>query len=287
VQISEIRGYSSPIHSAMQRREFLKNAALSALLLPSGALLNPQPADFLQKPRLRLAVASDGHFGQADTDYVAYFQRLVEEVSKQHQIKPIDACVINGDIIHDDKRFLPQAKAALGPLPIPYYVTQGNHDQCTPAEWQAVWGQTVNQVVELKKSVLLLGTTSNEKGEYLEPDVDWFFQQLEKYRSRPNVFIFVHITPVKWTKYGVDGKAFQELLAKYPNVRGVFNGHDHDQDGIKMQGRVPYLFDAHFGGSWGTSYRGFRMVELRKDGSILTYLMDPAEKLNEETLPAN
>ena len=67
-------------------------------------------------------------------------------------------------------------------------------------------------------------------------------------------------------------------------MRAVFNGHDHDQDDIKMKNNVPYIFDSHFGGNWGTDYRGFRIVELRKDNSLLTYILNPSEKLNEKIL---
>jgi len=71
------------------------------------------------------------------------------------------------------------------------------------------------------------------------------------------------------------------LLAKYKNVRAVFNGHDHDEEGIKMKNDIPFVFDAHFGGSWGTAYRGFRVVELLKDNTLRTYIMNPLEKINE------
>ncbi|MNR19566.1 hypothetical protein D3C85_1363640 [compost metagenome] len=47
-----------------------------------------------------------------------------------------------------------------------------------------------------------------------------------------------------------------------------------------MQDNIPFLFDTHFGGNWGTSYKGFRVVELLKDNSMLTYLMNPTEKIN-------
>ena len=86
------------------------------------------------------------------------------------------------------------------------------------------------------------------------------------------------------TKHAVDSPAFFELLSKYKNVRAVFNGHDHDMDDIKMKNSIPFIFDAHFGGNWGTAYRGFRIVELRKDNSLLTYILNPTEKLNEQTL---
>jgi hypothetical protein len=50
-----------------------------------------------------------------------------------------------------------------------------------------------------------------------------------------------------------------------------------------MRDNIPFLFDSHFGGNWGTNYKGFRVVELLKDHSMLTYLMNPTEKINLNT----
>ena len=51
-----------------------------------------------------------------------------------------------------------------------------------------------------------------------------------------------------------------------------------------MKNNVPFIFDAHFGGNWGTAYKGFRIVELKKDNSILTYILNPTDKLNEQII---
>jgi hypothetical protein len=48
-----------------------------------------------------------------------------------------------------------------------------------------------------------------------------------------------------------------------------------------MARNIPFLFDSHVGGSWGTPYRGFRVVELLNDGTLVTYMMNPTEKLTE------
>jgi hypothetical protein len=70
------------------------------------------------------------------------------------------------------------------------------------------------------------------------------------------------------------------LLKNYSNVKAVFHGHEHDQDGIKVKDNISYLFDAHFGGNWGTNYKGFRVVELFDDNTVATYIMNPVEKIN-------
>jgi hypothetical protein len=48
-----------------------------------------------------------------------------------------------------------------------------------------------------------------------------------------------------------------------------------------MLGKIPFLFDGHFGGSWGTDYQGFRVVELLEDNSIRSFIMNPLVKLND------
>ena len=96
-----------------------------------------------------------------------------------------------------------------------------------------------------------------------------------------NVFMFIHIPQTKWTKHAIETPGFVELIKQHKNLRAVFHGHEHDQDGIKMVDSLPCMFDSHIGGNWGTSYKGFRVVELTKNNSILTYIMNPVEKINQ------
>ena len=106
---------------------------------------------------------------------------------------------------------------------------------------------------------------------------------MREHRNR-EVFIFIHINPGALTKHAIDCPPFFELLEKHGKVRAVFNGHDHDEDGIKKRDNVPFVFDSHFGGSWGTAYRGYRVVEVMKDGSVLTYIMNPDTAINDEKI---
>jgi hypothetical protein len=48
-----------------------------------------------------------------------------------------------------------------------------------------------------------------------------------------------------------------------------------------MVDNLPFMFDAHVGGNWGTPYKGFRVIEMMKDGSMVSYMMNPTEKMNE------
>ena len=271
----------------MRRRDFIRQASSAFLLLSNGNLVSLANGidDFSHKKTvLRFAIASDGHYGQKDTDYQIYFSDIVTNINRRHEEKAFDFCVINGDIIHDDKTFYPEAKTALDKLAPKYYVSQGNHDKVTAEEWNQIWQMPVNIDFSVRKNAILIGTTSNEQGTYLCPDLAWFSRKLEEYKHRKNIFIFIHINPGKQTKNAVDCPEFFDMLAKYKNVKAVFNGHDHDEDNIKIKNEIPFIFDAHFGGNWGTTYRGFRIVELYNDNSLLTYVLNPADKLNEQTL---
>jgi len=268
------------------RRSFLKKFSITTAWLLSGGLRPLSAEEVLaskNKVVFRFAIASDGHYGQPNTTFDDFFLKITDHINKYHQQSPLQCTVINGDIIHDKKEFLVSAKQKLDQLTMPYYVSKGNHDMVTDEYWKEVWNMPVNHEVVVKKNTFLLLTTSNEKGEYLSPDLTWLKQKLDAHKKQKNIFIFLHIPQYKWTNNAIDTPAYFELTRQYGNIKAVFHGHEHDQDGVKMMNNIPYLFDSHFGGNWGTSYHGFRVVELLKDNSIITYIMNPLEKINSST----
>ncbi len=271
----------------MNRRKFLKDATPVLLLLAGGTVVyscEKPKVDDVKKSKIRFAVVSDGHYGQAGTDFDRYFKEMILQINSQHAQFPLECCIINGDIINDDPAFLKPAKELLDTLKMPYFVTQGNHDRASEEQWTNTWKMPLNHHVKLKGQAFIMATTSNQKGEYVCPNPVWMRETLEHYKSAENIFIFIHITPVKWTPNGIDCPDFIDLLTKYPNVRLVCNGHDHDQDDLKMKNSIPYLFDGHMGGNWGTTYRGFRIIDLLKDNTIATYMLNPTVKINEQIL---
>lgn len=272
----------------MNRREFAKYASSVAILLTNGNILEATELYVEEwqkkKVKLRFVVASDGHYGQPDTEYEKYFETLVAIINQEHTKNPFAFCMINGDIIHDDKRHYPAAKKVLDKLKPTYYVSQGNHDHVSPQEWEFIWNMPVNLDFTIKENTFLIATTSDEKGSYLCPDVKWMTAKLEEHHQQKNIFIFIHINPGKQTNNAVDCPELFDVFAKHKNIKAVFNGHDHDEEGIKMKNEIPFIFDAHFGGNWGTEYKGFRVVELLADNTMLTYIMNPLERINETTL---
>ena len=270
----------------ISRRHFVKNISFASAFFMGGGFqsLSSQDVDALKdQVKMRFAVASDAHYGQPDTPYEAMMDTIIEKINLFHGSNPLDFCVMNGDIVHDEKSFLAQAKQKIEGLKVPYFVTRGNHDKCSSDYWEQVWNMPLNHQKVVKNSLVLLGDTSNEQGTYVSPDLAWLEAQLEANKKRKNIFLFLHIPQAKWTKNGIETPAFFELIKKYPNIRAVFHGHEHDQDGVQMIGKLPFLFDSHIGGSWGTPHKGFRVVELLNSGTVITYLMDPTVKKNELT----
>lgn len=266
------------------RRSFIRNISFATAFLLSGKLRSLSAAevyDLRKKVALRFVVASDAHYGQPKTEYDVMLQKIIQQVNMYHQSSSLDFCVINGDIIHNNKTFLPIAKQQIKQLTMPWYVTRGNHDMVTADLWKETWDMPLNHDAVIKKNAILLGDTSNEAGTYLSPDLNWLKEKLEQHKKQQHIFLFLHIPQAKWTVNGIDNPAFFELINNYSNIKAVFHGHEHDQDGVKMYNNIPFLFDAHIGGSWGTEYKGFRVVELMNDQTMVTYMMNPETKMNE------
>ena len=237
-------------------------------------------------PALRFAVASDGHYGQPNTSFESYFDALVANLQREKAANGLDFCVVNGDLFHDNVAFLPEVKKHFDRFGFPYYVTRGNHDHVTPALWRETWGYDLNHVVEMGENAIILGDTSNEKGEYVCPDLVWMEQQLVRLKDKKQVFVFLHICSKDWSPHGTECRDFEQMLLKYGNVKATFHGHDHAVDEAKMGNYKPALFDGHFGGNWGVGYRGYRIVETHGDGSSYTYQFNPETqtKINEKML---
>ena len=65
---------------------------------------------------LRFALASDGHYGQPDTNYAFHHDNMVDWLNKEQVSREFDFTVINGDLFHNDPSFLPKVKTELGPV---------------------------------------------------------------------------------------------------------------------------------------------------------------------------
>lgn len=234
---------------------------------------------------LRFVTASDGHYGMDGVDYQNQYSLLVNALNNEKKGKGLDFCVINGDIVNNRPDLLGDAKTALDKLACPYYVTKGNHDTTTDEHWEQVWGMSVNYSFKQNNCGFVFVTTSNESGEYLCPNPVYIKSALAGLNDMDNIFIFMHITPNNWTTYGIDCSAVRNAINTTPNVRAIFNGHDHQEDGVKYYEGNPYLFSGHFGANWGVSYYGYRVVEVYKNNVVKTYTVDPVTNKKYNIIP--
>ncbi len=170
-------------------------------------------------------------------------------------------------------------KAKYQSLKFPYHISRGNHDRCDKDVWAATWGRALNYTFEMDDNAFIVLDTSNEKGEYLCPDLKFAEAELKRVKRHRHVFVFMHIPPVMWHESFTDCKDLVLLFSKQKNLRAIFHGHDHMSDAARFEHGKPFLFDGHVGGNWGTDYRGYRIVEIYSNGEVLTYQVNPARKI--------
>ncbi len=247
----------------------LSIGAAGLLHLPAAAL----PA--ARKRRLRIAVLSDGHYGQKGTDYATFHADVLRWMQQEKQ-RGLDFIILNGDLFYDDAVALPALQQWLGSLPAPWYASHGNHDRIPEPAWQELTGQPYNHVVNMGRNVFVFLNTADAAGKYIQEPTNWMAEQLQRYSKAPNLFVVMHITPFSWTGAGHPHPDMVALFSAQPNLRAIFHGHDHEEDGYKLHEGKPYFFDGHTGGSWGVPYRGYRILEIAKDNSIYTYQVNPA-----------
>ena len=264
----------------MKRSEFLKYASTVIILAANGDILRASqldPAEWAKrKVKLRFVVASDGHYGQPDTAYDLHHDEMIGWLNAEHTNRGVDFTMINGDLYHDDVQYLSQVKSKFNKLLMPYHVSHGNHDKTSEAHWSEVWNTPWHYAFEKQDAGFIVLNTANEKGDYICPDPAWTKDQLEKYRDKKHLFVFMHITPFKWTDGGLPCPEIVSLFNTQQNLKAVFHGHDHNMDNVKESGGKFYFFDSHIAGNWGTDYRGYRIVEILKSGDVVTYQMNPA-----------
>jgi hypothetical protein len=276
---------------AISRKEFLQRTIRGIFVLGVGQSLQAYASSDFRLPcasemGLRFVMVSDGHYGQADTNYDIHHDNMVSWLNMEKKQRGLDFVMVNGDLFHNDISYLPLVKKKWDGLDAPYYVSHGNHDLADETAWKNIWKRPWNFSYELEDAAFLVLNTSDEKGNHVCPDLEWTKGELTRLQSKKHLFVFMHITPFTWTRGGVDCPELVALFNTQPNLKLVFNGHDHDQDHVKESAGRFYFFDSHIAGNWGTDYRGYRIVELLKNGEILTYQVNPTldNKINENKI---
>lgn len=281
------------------RRKFIKTgitAGITAInLLPA---INTFANDYklakvAGKFKLRFALVSDGHYAQPDTDSDTFYHNMIGWMNKEHQDNHLDFVIVNGDLVHNRPDLLSKVKTTyLDKLAVPCYTIPGNHDWADGQIWKSVFGYEDKYTAEHGDIGFVFANTANTKGEYVCPDNVFLKASFEKFINKSIVFAILHIAPHQWLPEEkaifLDCPETIDLLHTYPNIKAAFHGHDHTLDGIRYTGanKFPHLFDSHFGGNWGTEYKGYRIVEVGADNQISTYQVNASQnpKLNSNKL---
>jgi 3',5'-cyclic AMP phosphodiesterase CpdA len=278
------------------RRFFIKSSVTGLILAglsPAVSALTPASQSALpepgKKPKLRFAIASDGHYGQPGTEYKKDHENMIRWLNEAHDTSPLNFVIINGDLVHDRPDLLTEVKHEYyDKLKVPFYAIPGNHDHADTALWKSVFGYEDNFSFEKNGVGFVLANTSNTTGKYLAPNNEFIKAELDKLTALKTVFVVLHIPPHFWVPESpfVDSPETISLLHAYSNVKAVFHGHDHSLDAVFYTNKLPHFFDSHIGGSWGTTYRGYRIVEVDESDKITTYQVNASKNpaLNETTL---
>ena len=254
----------------MQRRPFLQKISLISSSMLVFPYLSSEAIQFPKATRLKFITASDGHYGQPETDFATSHRQLIEAINQEENV---DFVVFNGDLIHDDPKWMPEVKQVYESLNAPFFTTRGNHDMVSKTRWEEIWGRSTDfGFVSKEQHGIILADSSNENGDYLCIDSAFLKSQLEEFKGLSHVFLFVHISQNDWTKHGISCGDILDLIDSYPNVKATFHGHDHDVDGIMIYKKKPFLWSGHFGGSWGNPFPSYRVCEVGEDGKTATYL---------------
>lgn len=266
------------------RRTFIQLGIKAAVIISAGktvkAFASPTIDGLPVKKNiiLRFIVVSDGHYGQPGTQYVILHEHMIQLLGEEKKSRGIDFVFVNGDLFHDDIKMIQPAKDTWDKLGIPYHVSHGNHDKIAEAGWEQTFQTKWNYSFEKNDIGFIVLNSADEKGNYICPDLDFTKTQLDKYALKKHLFVFMHITPFNWTKYGFPCPELVTLFTKQGNLKAIFNAHDHEEDGMKENEGKFYFFDSHIASDWGTPYHGYRVVEVLKTGDVLTYQVNPEEK---------
>lgn len=243
------------------------------------------------KFKMRFAIASDAHYGQAGTNFAANFENIIKWLNAENEHNHLDFVIINGDLVHNRPDLLPEVKTKyLDKLSVPYHTIPGNHDYADTVVWKNVFGYEDKYTVEYGDIAFVFAHTATVKGDYCCPDNVFLKSAFDKLTDKKMVFVILHIPPIQWMPSEklvfTDCPDTVKLLHSYPNIKAVFHGHDHTLDGVRYTGRLPHFFDSHIGGDWGTDYRGYRVVEIDGDNIVYTYQVNASQnpKLNSNKL---
>jgi hypothetical protein len=276
----------------MDRRDFLRQASMAAAGLAVPCL--HKPCRFDERPVgdivFRFATASDGHYGGTAYDDTRHAD-LARWLRQEKEVAGLDVFIHLGDMGHHRPPVYKQEihavqRILLKPLAMDVFAARGNHDYLSDAEWEKEFGYPPNHAFERGDCGFIIGSsTDGRNGTVQCPGADatqWLSDRLARFSKKKYVFYFSHVFPYRDLRGGQITVACPEVTALLHGSRNViasYHGHMHLTDYVfakKACGReLHYCFHGRFGWTWGTLYRGYRITEIYRDGTVYTYQYNP------------
>lgn len=239
---------------------------------------------------IRLIQVTDPHIG-ASPDYRLAgvdTRRTFGEVMEKVRSEDSDILLMTGDNAADySEEAYEHFFEVMRTFDQPYYWIPGNHDKISAAE-SIQGGKPFQRSVELENWQLVFLDSvipRSPNGRLGEEELEALEECLASSTS-PNIAIFLHHHPVNincaWLDQQRvdDAEQFFAILDKFPQVRGVFWGHIHQEFNSK-RGEVllhscPSTCIQFLPNSddfaLDTEFPGYRVIELNEDGSLNTYI---------------
>ncbi|MGY6558082.1 MAG: metallophosphoesterase family protein [Nitritalea sp.] len=216
----------------------------------------------------RFMSVSDGHLGQKDSMHPEHLQTLAAALHREKERMAF--CLYNGDLVHDCPNRLPEVAQVFASQKVPLFATRGNHDHCPEEDWKRIFGHGLNHRFQQAAIGFILLDSSDEKGSYRCIAQEFLAESLHAFRELPAVFVATHLAQGGQSYHSIQCPDFLPLLQRYPNVKAVLHGHDHDMNGQVYCADVPHLWSGHIGGSWGLPETSYREVILEPDGLLIS-----------------
>lgn len=253
----------------------------------------------------RILLTSDIHnchhswFASSNAERMAEFIRCIGEAKKKNTY---DAAVILGDVSLDFWVFgeggsylqeIPVSNTKIfwdtvAPhLPKPTYITPGNHEQYSDADFVKITGQHRQQIIAIGDGVVFvlldafsgnLDPKEHSDGTYQPVDCTLIKKALADY---PDAMIFLGAHYFDMPK---ESDEFKALLASEDRIKALFMGHDH-RTNMEFTGddagHKPILRTGNFSYSgesdWLRAFRGWRELLIHEDGSFESWYYVPAQ----------
>lgn len=248
---------------------------------------------------LRVLISSDIHCTDLLEWYgVGFRQRMqhwVDSVLKEHNEKPFDLVVINGDISLDywinGGSVIEKGKGTasifindyLSQLPddLPVFVLPGNHEQYSNEQWLALTGNERQGAMAVGGRLFIfldnfsgdLDPDHNHDGVYTQSDVAYIEQMMAEYPEH-DVYLVAHYFDVN-----NESAAFKQLVKENDRIIALFAGHTHKtgiiaigEKNVAQTGNFAYFKD-----SAKESFWGFRELVITDENAYSQYIIVESE----------